>query len=141
METAEGCPRMKTRWWKKRGVALIVVLMVAGWHATGHSDPDNPTRPRMFYAQAGQAPDAEANLGRSKEKSAPSIRDPGPDFADFPDSAEVVPPTSRLHSERSRRPCSRGSPAPAPTRFRGGAGAARISAKLFLRRETVEGSL
>jgi hypothetical protein len=92
LETAEIFSQRKTKWWKRRAAPLIVALVVAGWHVPGHSDPDNPIRSRMFSGPADQAPDAEANSGRTQKKSTPSIRDPGPDFADFPNSAEVVPP-------------------------------------------------
>lgn len=66
--------------------------MVAGWHATGDGDPDNPTRFGLSHAQSGEESSVEETYVRSPKKSKPSIREPGVDFADFPNSADVVPP-------------------------------------------------
>ncbi|MDR4496720.1 MAG: transporter [Candidatus Scalindua sp.] len=83
---------IKTKWWKKHAVPLIAILVVAGWHSTGQSKQDNPTQPRMLSAPAGHKPDAQETFEQSKKKHAPSIREPGVDFGDFPNSAGVVPP-------------------------------------------------
>jgi hypothetical protein len=73
----------------KYTATLIVVWVVVGWQATGYADPNQTL---MSAARAAPAADSGETVKPPPAAPVPSIRDPGPDFADFPNSADVVKP-------------------------------------------------
>jgi hypothetical protein len=77
------------RRWERYTTALIAVWVVVGWCATCCADPNQTI---ISGARSDPAPDAAETVTPPPAAPVPSIRDPGPDFADFPNSADVVQP-------------------------------------------------